>query len=74
MYLMTVACKLLDVPRMTIVCETKGTHKVSRKMNDIGAAIKDAVDHHLPVDDRIEMVEMKAMTGVWHGWTNVEVS
>jgi hypothetical protein len=52
MYLMTVACKLLDVPRMTIVCETKGTHKVSRKMNDIGAAIKDAVDHHLPVDDR----------------------
>jgi hypothetical protein len=33
-------------------------------MNDIGAAIKDAVDHHLPVDDRIEMVEMKAMTGV----------
>jgi hypothetical protein len=33
-------------------------------MNDIGAAIKDAVDHYLPADDRIEMVEMKAMTGV----------
>jgi hypothetical protein len=75
MYLMTVACKLLDVPRMTIVCETKGnTQGVSRKMNDIGAAIKDAVDHHLPVDDRIEMVEMKAMTGVAREWANIEVS
>lgn len=75
LYLMTIACKLLDVPRMTIVCETKGnTQGVSRKMNEVGDAIKDAVDHHLSAEERVEMVEMKAMTGVAREWAHIEVS
>ena len=70
--LMMIACTLLDLPRIVVVCDTKdSTTDVCGKMNDIGAAIYKALAAQVPPELRVRVPAMKSMSGVAQEWTSV---
>lgn len=73
LYVMMIACTLLDVPRIVVVCDTKfSTDDVAKKMNAIGAAINGAlIAAQVPPELRVTLPAMRSMDGVAKDWIGV---